>query len=691
MNIKKIYILLVAAFAVVLAACSDSDRVADSIVPDKNEAPIIDLPAGASKGEIIIKFKPGIISTLDQVHTRAAGSVMTRSGISAMDQVLERIGTSKLERIFPVDNRREELTRETGLNLWYVIHFDETMDLQLVAKDLAKVAEVAKVQYSRRIQRSYNPKVKPTILSEATRNTLQAMAMSRSIERDAPTFNDPGLPLQWSYVNNGKLLLENETNQFGEKIVDAIQGVDVGCKEAWELCKGDPSIIVAVLDEGVMWNHPDLIGNMWVNEAETYASKEDADGNGYAGDRYGYNFVSDKGFISYDDANDTGHGTHVAGTIAAVNGNGIGVSGIAGGDGTPNSGVKIMSCQVFSGNSGVTMYDEARAIKYAADNGAVILQCSWGYNSGLASALTYTPGFTTDEGWVDGAPLEKEALDYFIHNAGSPNGVIDGGIVVFAGGNEYAAMAGYPGAYPDYISVSAVAADGTPSSYSNFGPGIRIAAPGGDSDYHKCEEGKIYSTLPPFAGDYYGYMEGTSMACPHVSGVVALGLSYAAKLRRHFRAEDFRQLVIESVADASLESYFTAPKTYYMNYSYYGSTSPMQMEPSKYAGKMGSGLINAYKLMKSIEGGGVEMKVPNMFVTVEGTTKINYSRYFNNGANLTFTCAVADHSIATMSTTDNVNFTLKGLKSGSTTATVTASDGTKQEFHITVRKSNGWL
>ena len=109
-------------------------------------------------------------------------------------------------------------------------------------------------------------------------------------------------------------------------------------------------------------------------------------------------------------------------------------------------------------------------------------------------------------------------------------------------------MAGYPGAYPDYISVAAVAADGTPSSYSNYAHGVSICAPGGDSDYHQSPKGKIYSTIPSSAsedGGNYGYMEGTSQACPHVSGVAALGLSYAAKLHRHFRADEFRKMMLE--------------------------------------------------------------------------------------------------------------------------------------------------
>ena len=679
---KRIYLILFAAFALLLTSCARDEET----LPGQEEAPIIDMPDGANRGEIMVKFKPEIASQLDQVRTRSVGAVMTRSGIAPMDDVLDRIGTYKLERIFPVDSRTEQRTREAGLSLWYVVYFDEDTDLEQVAKDLAKVSEIAKVQFSHNIQRSYDPRMRPVVLDKQGLKRLSGF--TRAVGKQA-VFNDPALALQWGYINDGSVLQPGELNDRNETVVPALGGVDVNCQDAWQLCKGDPSIIVAVLDEAVMWSHPDLKGNMWVNEAETYASSEDADGNGYAGDRYGYNFVSNMGFLSFDDLNDTGHGTHVAGTIAAVNDNGVGVCGIAGGDGNPNSGVKIMSCQVFAGAYGVTLYQEAKAIKYAADNGAVILQCSWGYNSGRANPLNYSPGFTSDDSWVDGCPLEKEALDYFIHNAGSPNGVIEGGIAVFAAGNEYANMAGYPGAYPDYISVAAVAADGTPSSYTNYSAGVRISAPGGDSDYHKSEKGKILSTIPPLEGEYYGYMEGSSMACPHVSGVVALGLSYASTLHKHFRAADFRKLVLES-ADP-VEGYFTAPKVYWTNYSYFGAVTPMQMDPAAYAGNMGSGLINAAKLLKAIEDNGVEMTVFNVYVALNKTVKVNYSKCFTNGENLTFTCVVEDGSVAEMTTTDQVTFIVKGLKIGSTKATVKASDGTEKSFYITVRKDNGWL
>lgn len=695
---KKIYLILMTAFAVTFGACTDNGLVGD-VIPEGPEAPVINSPDGANVGEIIVKFKQEVTTTLDQLATRAMGSVATRSGISSIDDVLDNIGTYKFERIFPVDNRKEELTRESGLHLWYVIHFDKAVDIEKVAQSLSKLNEVAKIEYSHCIKRAYDPADKPTYL---TADALGKRAKTRAVASDED-FTDPYLDLQWGYINDGTIL-DGVKADNGDLVAQAVPGVDVGCKEAWQKCTGDPSIIVAVLDEGVMWDHADLQANMWENPEETFGARTDADNNGYNGDKYGYNFVNDMGFISYDDVNDTGHGTHVAGTIAAVNNNGIGVCGIAGGDGTPDSGVKIMSCQVFAGDAGSTLYQEAKAIKYAADNGAVVLQCSWGYNSGLANPLNYSPGYTDDKQWLTTCPLEKEALDYFIHNAGSPNGVIDGGIAVFAGGNEYAAMPGYPGAYSDYVSVAAVAADGTPSAYTNYGDAIDISAPGGDSEYHRSDLGKIYSTLPPLAVDRdkhesdgekegYGYMEGTSMACPHVSGVIALGLSYAAQQHRHFRAEDFRDLVYKSVS-AKIEDYFIGEtKTFWMNYSAAGSMSQMQMERSAYVGKMGSGLISAAELLNAIAGGaGVDMntKVPNTFVLVNGTATVNYTRFFENGERLSFTGNVADKTVATMETTDGKTFVITGLKAGSTKATVTGGGKTK-EFYITVRKNSSWM
>ena len=152
---KRIYLILIAAVAITFTSCSDRDM--DTVKPDTGQgAPIINLPEGASQGKIMVKFKPEAASFLDAAVTRSIGGAMTRSGISDMDIILQRIGTHKLERIFPIDNRTEERTRKAGLNLWYVIHFDEDTNLEQVAKDLSQVADVAKVQFSHIIQRSYD-------------------------------------------------------------------------------------------------------------------------------------------------------------------------------------------------------------------------------------------------------------------------------------------------------------------------------------------------------------------------------------------------------------------------------------------------------------------------------------------------------------------------------------------------------
>lgn len=483
-------------------------------------------------------------------------------------------------------------------------------------------------------------------------------------------------------------------------------GCDVGCMEAWKKCTGDPSIIVAVLDEGVMNTHPDLAGNIWVNEGEELYADTDADGNGYKDDKYGYNFVSNTGIISWTEASDTGHGTHVAGTIAAMNGNGIGVCGIAGGDGSENSGVKLMSCQVFSGDAGVTLDAEARAIKYAADNGAVILQCSWGYNSSLASIIEgYTPGPGSEEEWESLYPLEKEALDYFINNAGSPNGVIDGGLVIFASGNEYAGMPAFPGAYSKCVSVSAVAADFTPASYTDYGKEVTISAPGGDTEYYNpvgkddpeswtdgIYSGSILSTWIQNGTAAYGFMDGTSMACPHVSGVAALGLSYAVKQRRHFKASEFIELLKASTK--SLDSWYGngKVKTYYRNHLSAGA-SPTRVELSKYIGKMGAGLVDAGMLLNNIEGSGSDMVVPNIYVAESATSTLDLAYYFVNGETLTYTCTSSDPAIATV-TVSGTLMKVSGVKTGAARIVVKVSNGSEQTITVTVRKKandNGWM
>ena len=359
MNNRK---LLIFASFLLLAGCTtdpDTDNNAGGGTSAQTpSAKIVNTSADAAAETLLVYFNDRAVETIESTAA-ATRTAATRSGVASVDDVLSRLEIVSLERLFTYDARNEEQTRAAGLHKWYILTFGQGADLEKAARELAGVAEVSRIQFDTKLQKASVGNPMPFRIDET--GTTRA-------DFSGSGFNDPGLPNQWHYSNNGDKMFAATT----------AAGADINVPEAWKLTGGSPSIIVAIVDEGVKYTHPDLADNMWVNKAELNgAANTDNDGNGYKNDVHGYNFATNSSNLTwsvshYDNKGkydgDSGHGTHVAGTVAAVNNNGKGVCGVAGGTGS-NDGVKLMSCQIFSGGKGGTISTSVRAIKYAADNG----------------------------------------------------------------------------------------------------------------------------------------------------------------------------------------------------------------------------------------------------------------------------------------------------------------------------------
>jgi subtilisin family serine protease len=416
-----------------------------------------------------VKLERNFTQTFETLKQSKSSNGYIEYGIPELDSLNERFKVISMERLFKSSARFEKRHREAGLHRWYEIVVDRNAiasSEEFCVQSYQNCNFVSKAEpfYEKVYIDNYDP----------TKN----YEIIQNLESSLVDSDDPLLEQQWHYDNTG---------QSG-----GTAGADVDLKNAWAIESGDPSVIVAIIDGGVDVDHQDLQSNMWQNDAEINGvDGVDDDGNGYIDDKYGYNFGDNTGTI-----NESEHGTHVAGTVGAVNNNGIGVSGVAGGSGI-GDGIRMMSCATF-GDFGTDGFDEA--FIYAADNGAVIAQNSWGYTS---------PG-VFEQSVLD-------AIDYFIANAGRNEngdvvGPLDGGIVIFAAGNDNSSADHYPGFYEPVLSVSSTDHNDLKSSFSNYGDWVDIAAPGSN----------VLSTFP---NNNYSTISGTSMACPHVSGVAALIVS----------------------------------------------------------------------------------------------------------------------------------------------------------------------
>lgn len=533
---------LLCALVLAVSCVADVDPATAEQKFDKAAAKIINRPMLGSDAAVLVYVDKSTVAALDEDMPNALSSVAQELGALSVEHAIDM--SCDVER-----------RKAYGFDRWFVVRFDEEVDIDNAAMQLASLSSVGRVQH---VIRPEHPKF------SAQRVDASQFAATRSGDY---RFNDPQLPLQWNYRNTGN----------AEIFPTARVGADANVDAAWAITAGRADVIVAVVDEGVDYTHEDLKDNMWTNEAELNGvAGVDDDQNGYVDDIHGWNFVTNSE-VSWTEPKDQGHGTHVAGIVAATNNNGIGVSGVAGGTGK-GDGVRMMSCQVFSNQQEAEVENVANAILYAADNGASVLQCSWCFPP-------YVSGIDNDAAFKRLLQLEYEAIKYFIEKSNCP--AMEGGIVIFAAGNNGMDRAGYPSAYNEYIAVTAFGPDGLPAAYTNYDGGCNIAAPGGEMDMG-FETGRILSTLP---GNAYGHAEGTSMACPHVSGIAALALSYALDNGYTFTTAELNSMLLTSVnsIDSWLSGYHTTPEG-------------QQVSLKKYQGKMGTGMVDAYRTLMAVRG-----------------------------------------------------------------------------------------
>ncbi len=316
-------------------------------------------------------------------------------------------------------------------------------------------------------------------LVELASSSLQTLIDNPLVEIAEPNYiyhaekmpTDPDFRKLWGLKNTGQ----------ADQRTSGTPGIDIDAEHAWDITTGSADVVVAIIDTGVDYNHPDLKDNMWVNEAEKNGQPGvDDDGNGYIDDIYGYNF-SNENNPTPDPLDDNGHGSHCAGTIGAHS-DSTGIVGV-------NWNVKIMPVKFLSAGGGGSLEGAILAIDYATKMKAKIMSNSWG--GGGESELL------------------KEAIQR-AHEAGA--------LFVAAAGNDGMntdANPHFPSSYPvdNVLSVAAIDNQGNLASFSNFGrKSVDVAAPGLN----------VYSS---FMAGGYQWLSGTSMATPHISGIAALLLA----------------------------------------------------------------------------------------------------------------------------------------------------------------------
>ena len=307
-----------------------------------------------------------------------------------------------------------------------------------------------------------------------------AYAEPNFIYKAIGTAADPLYSKLWGLTNTG----DNEPDRNGGNSGSrGVAGADVNATKAWEITKGDKDVVIAVIDTGIDYNHPDLKANIWVNTKEVAGNGVDDDGNGYVDDVYGWNAHANNG----NPMDGNSHGTHCAGTIGAKHSNGVGVAGVM-------DNVSLMAVKFLSDEGSGSLADAVEAIDYATRMNVDIMSNSWG-GGGFSQSLE------------DAIKAAKAKGILFVAAAGND-------------GTNNDSAPHYPSNYQvdNVISVAAHTNQDTMASFTCYGKRtVHVAAPGHN----------ILSTTP---NNGYKVYSGTSMATPHVSGVLGLFIAENGRL-----------------------------------------------------------------------------------------------------------------------------------------------------------------
>jgi parallel beta-helix repeat protein len=484
-------------------------------------------------GEVIVKLREGAGFAGSSVAVEAAGKVKD-DDVRSLKELNEQFGVRLVSKVF---RQNEKPDARPGL-------------LAMGGGKAGAVPDLTRI-YKLRLDEDADI---GAVIDEYMRNPLVEYAEPNYIYKVFATPSDTQFSSQWAHTK-----LDSETG--------------------WDIETGNESTIIAIIDTGVDWNHPDLADNIW-NNTDEVSDGNDTDGNGYVDDVRGYDFVDTTSSCysgedcKVEDNNPMdfhGHGTHCSGIAAAVTNNAVGVAGVC-------WNCKVMALKAgfkyTTGDGVLEEEDVAQAIEYAANNSADVISMSFGG--------THTQ-------------LIQDAIDYAYSQ---------GVVLIAASGNENTGSeySSYPAAYDNVIAVSATTNSDTKSSYSNYGYWIDVSAPGGEPTYQSSSA--ILSTMFDNA---YASWAGTSMACPHVAGLAGLILS---------KNPGFTQAEVRKVLKSSTDPISTDK---YMGFGRINLNKALQID------EVPSSDIYAPSTEDVIEGSAA------ITGTASGTNFINYTLLYGSG------------------------------------------------------------